>query len=110
MLLFNIFVINLTEMSDGDASQMPYVPNGTKLYIATSTAYLRAVRYFISTGKNFTLYSDKHFRISLRSLGTLDWESLLCATIHGFTSQKKFGVAMCFVISYLRTRFNSNLW
>jgi hypothetical protein len=51
MLLFNVFVINLTYLLDGDASQMPYIPNGTKIFIATSTANLRAVRYFSSIGK-----------------------------------------------------------
>jgi hypothetical protein len=92
------FFVNLPDLLDGDASQVPYVPNGTKRFIAASTAYLCVLRYFSSIGKNFVLYCDKSFRISLCSIATLNWESLLCVIMHVITSQKKVGVAMCFVI------------
>jgi hypothetical protein len=109
MLLFNLFVINLTDFSVGDASKMRYVPIGTERFIVNYTTFLRAVRYFSSIGKKFILFSDKHFRISLCSTATSNLESLLCVTIHVLTTQKKSGVAMCFVILCLRPRFNRSL-
>jgi len=68
-------------LSDGDASQIPYVPNGKNIFIAASTTYLRAVRYCISIGKKFILYSENDFRILQCSIATLNGESLaMCLT------------------------------